>query len=59
MANLTINTPSPSPNMPDELRAIWEHIIELQNQLRNILDNLDGENFTDDGIKEMKKKLGL
>lgn len=59
MANLTLNTPSPSPDMPREEREIWEHIHELENQLRNILDNLDGNNFTDDGIAELKRRLGI
>ena len=59
MANITVNTPSPSADTTEELRAIWEHIIELENQLMNVLANLDGENFSDEGIKELKKKLGL
>lgn len=59
MANITVNTPSPSADTPAELRAIWEHIVELENQLMNVLSNLDGGNFTDDGIKDLKKKMGL
>ena len=59
MANITVNTPAPSPTMPREMWEVWEHIKELENQLMNVLANLDGDNFTDEGIAEIKKKMGI
>ena len=59
MANITVNTPAPSPAMPREMLEIWEHINELENQLMNVLSHLDGGNFSDEGIADLKKKLGI
>lgn len=55
--NITV-TPSPS-SAEGEIKRLWEHIAELEEQLRNILSNLDGSNFTDAGIKELKERMGI
>lgn len=55
--NLTISTPAPSSASTEEERRLWEHIHELENQLRNVLDHLEAKNFDKTKLKELKKAL--